>query len=122
MPVVADDREADGAEDARAGRLGVEEAIAHVERAVAVLVGLDHELGQLRARRAAAEGDLEPIADDVLAAGVLEVDGADLDGRGGQQLPRFHLLEAAPPHRAGRGRGRGRRPGLLAPAAPTQCS
>ena len=60
------------------------------------LVGVDGQLGQLRAGRAAGEGDLEQVADLVLAVGVLEVDHAHLDRRGrGQQLPRLHLLEAA---------------------------
>jgi hypothetical protein len=69
-------------------------------QAVAIFVGVDLQLGKLRAGRAAVERNLENVARSrVIRIGLLEIGCAEMKRRRAdrEQLPRLHLLEAAEP-------------------------
>ena len=74
-----DDRERNRLEGAQSAGSDVEEDVADGQP-VADLVGLEGQLGQLRAGGSAAERDLEQVTCLVGTAGIFVVDGPDLKG------------------------------------------
>jgi len=116
--VAADDLQRPGVVGPRAARGRVEQAVADGQ-AVAQLVGLDRQLDELCARRAAGPGDLDQVAALVFLRGVFVVNRADLDrcGRGREEPAGLDLLEAADPRTAGGARSCLNRPPSALPEA-----